>query len=82
MNKNDYIGNYKIGLRPNLARMKKHNSISWAKIEKLLAASGGISSFDALVAVVKDHESGSEGAPHPYQFVTYCIKSGWLKPKR
>jgi hypothetical protein len=28
---------------------------------------------------VDDHQSGSAGAPHGYQFISYCVQSGWLE---
>jgi len=59
--------------------MRIHNAISWEKVEELLSATGGVSDFDALTMAVKGHESGSKSAPHPYQFIIYCIKRGWLK---
>lgn len=60
------------------SRMKAHNAKTWARIETELG-SGGAGTYDRLVALSKGHESGTEGAPHPYQFVDYCIRSGWLK---
>ncbi len=75
----ELIGNYRIDKHPNLGRMSPHNAESWDKIDKAISKSGGVSSFDALNIAVKDHESGSKGSPHPYQFIDYCVKNGWLK---
>lgn len=79
MEKNDYRGHYKIGRRPE--RFKAHNARSWENIEEVLAKGGGVASFDALERAVADHESGSSSAPHPCQFVIYCIGNGWLSRK-
>ena len=72
--------NYKIGKRPNTAQMKSHNAYSWQKIERKLNSIHGSAPYDVLCVVVKDHESGSKNAPHPYQFVDYCINQKWLMP--
>ncbi len=74
-----YIGRYRIGQSPNSARMKAHNSESWINIEKAINKGGGRADFDALSIAVKGHKSGREAAPHPYQFVIYCINRGWLE---
>ena len=76
--KDDYKGNYRIVRTP--IRMKSHNAESWEKIAKLASkSSNGKISFEQMCTEVKNHSSGSEGAPHPYQFIIYCIKSGWLE---
>ena len=80
MKKVDRRNAYKIGKRPSLARMKPHNAVSWRKIEDKLNSTHGTASFDTLAAIVKNHESGSKNAPHPYQFVSYCIENEWLVP--
>jgi len=74
----EYQGNYRIKRQPNLKC--QHNAESWAKVDKAISNAGGVSNFDALTIAVKDHESGSERAPHPYQFIKYCIKNDWLEP--
>ena len=74
--KSDYEGKYRIKSAP--ARPKLHNAVSWAEIEKAVSAAGGVADFDALSIAVKDHKSGTTTAPHPYQFITYCIRRGWL----
>jgi hypothetical protein len=79
MEKSEYQGRYRIGQSPDPSRLKEHNAKSWVEIEKVLSEAGGIADFDALSVAVKGHESGAENAPHPYQFVIYCIKNGWLE---
>jgi hypothetical protein len=74
-----YQGNYRIGYTPNTSRMKKHNALSWEKVDAAISKAGGFTNFDALTIAVKDHESGSKGAPHPHQFVIYCIRNNWLE---
>ncbi|MBK8103722.1 MAG: hypothetical protein IPK30_10740 [Cellvibrionales bacterium] len=74
----NHEGTYRIARTP--IRLKPHNAESWEKIAKLASASpNGQLSFDQMLVAVKDHSSGSKNAPHPHQFVIYCIKSGWLK---
>ena len=74
----EYQGRYRIGHHPDINRLKKHNALSWVNVEKVISDEGGVADFDALTIAVKDHESGSENAPHPYQFIRYCINNGWL----
>jgi len=75
--KADYEGTYFIAKSPST--MKVHNKISWSKIETLASRSiDGIMDFNLLAAVVEDHEHGTMSAKYPYQFITYCIRSGWL----
>jgi len=75
--KADYEGIYQIARTPG--SLKSHNATSWSKIEALAkTAIDGKMDFDRMVLAVNEHESGAESAPHPHQFVTYCIKSGWL----
>lgn len=74
--KSDYEGKYRIKNSP--VRSTQHNAASWAEIEKVVSAAGGVADFDTLSIAVKDHKSGTETAPHPYQFITYCIRQGWL----
>ena len=78
MDASEYQGKYCIGTSPNSARLKEHNAKSWVKLEKCVSEAGGAADFDALSIAVSGHESGSENAPHPYQFVIYCINNGWL----
>ena len=79
MARKKYMGKYHINQSPNIDRMKKHNYESWVKIENVIAKAGGGVDFDALSIAVKGHKSGSEGAPHPHQFIIYCIDQGWLE---
>jgi len=74
--KSDYEGMYRIKKAP--VRPKKHNAVSWAEIEKSLGTVGGVADFDALSIAVKKHKHGTKTATHPYQFITYCIRQGWL----
>jgi hypothetical protein len=77
MKKADHEGIYYIKRAPT--RMKRHNAESWGKIEKVMAKSGGKEDFDALAIAVKDHRHGTQSARYPYQFITYCIRNGWLQ---
>ena len=79
MKKNEYQGKYRIDKSPDRKRLKEHNAKSWTKVEKFILRSGGNAEFEALSIAVKDHESGSANAPHPYQFIIYCIKNSWLE---
>ena len=74
--KSDYEGRYRIKSAP--VRPKQHNAVSWAEIEKAVSVAGGVAEFDELSIVVKNHKPGTKTAPHPYQFITYCIRRGWL----
>lgn len=76
MNKADYEGRYRIKSAP--IRSKPHNAESWTANEKVVTAGGGVAEFDALSAAVEGHEHGSKTSRHPYQFITYCIRRGWL----
>lgn len=76
--KDDYEGIYHIVRRPQ--SRKPHNAESWAKIESLAASElDGKMDFERIALAVRGHSSGTETAPHAYQFVTYCIRSGWLR---
>lgn len=79
MKKADYEGFYYIKRAPERMKMKDYNAESWEKIENVMAKSGGKADFDALAIAVKDHRHGTQSARHPYQFITYCIRSGWLQ---
>jgi hypothetical protein len=72
----EYEGTYRIKRKP--VRMEPHNRESWEIIEGVMRANGHQAEFASLEAAVVDHKSGTRTAPHPYQFVTYCIRSGWL----
>lgn len=76
-NTEDYAGNYRIKKTPS--RLVRHNEITWKKIEAVIMTKGGKAGFDELCLASKDHQHGSKTANHPYQFVTYCIRSGWLE---
>jgi 5-methylcytosine-specific restriction endonuclease McrA len=77
--KRDYAGFYRIG-NPPRGRIGPLTEPSWQKIVGFLAAKpGGTANFDELEMVVSDHQSGTKAAPHPYQFIQYCIKNGWLE---
>lgn len=78
MNKSEYQGQHQIGRAPDPGRLAAHNAKSWAKVEQVISRAGGSADFDALSIAVKDHESGKSSAPHPYQFIVYCIRNGWL----
>ncbi len=76
--KKDYEGMYRINKTPRMTT--KHNQKSWTKIESLSGTKpDGRMDFDELSRLVKDHEHGTISARHPYQFITYCIKSDWLR---
>jgi hypothetical protein len=79
MKDNEYQGRYRIGQAPAPSRLKEHNAKSWVIIENFVSDKGGTADFYALSAAVKDHESGNESKPHPYQFIIYCIDNGWLE---
>ncbi|MCA9232716.1 MAG: hypothetical protein KDA57_18850 [Planctomycetales bacterium] len=76
MRKSDYEGLYRIKAAPR--NPKTHNGVSWLEVERVIAASGGFAEFDALASAVVNHRHGTKTAVHPYQFVTYCIRRGWL----
>jgi hypothetical protein len=59
-----------------------HNTVTWRILENHIENNGGIGSFDGLSALCKEHKHGTKTATQPYQFVTYCIRSGWLVPTR
>jgi len=74
----DFAELYRIARRPKT--MKSHNAESWAKLESLPSpAVNGRMGFEKMASEVQGHRSGDTKAPHAYQFITYCIKSAWLK---
>lgn len=75
--KKDYEGTYRIRARPQ--RMVGHNAESWQKIEAVIDKRGGKADFDELAVAVRHHRHGTKTSRHPYQFVTYCIRRGWLE---
>lgn len=77
MNTTNYDGVYYIKRSP--MRMKEHNAASWEKIVNVISKNGGKADFDALAIAVKGHRHGTQSANYPYQFITYCIRSGWLQ---
>lgn len=74
-----FDGYYYIAKQP--VRLAQHNLKSWNKIEQLLSSQGWQASFQSLCESVKDHEHGNKSSNHPYQFITYCIRSKWLAKK-
>jgi len=78
--KKDYEGIYVIGRTP--PRLADHNRESWDKIEELSANSvDGSMDFNVLSDTVIGHKHGTENKSHAYQFITYCIRCGYLKEK-
>jgi hypothetical protein len=76
--RDDYDDDYIISRRP-AKPLKSHNQVSWDKIETVISSKKDkTASFNELSIAVTDHEHGTKSANHPYQFVTYCIRSGWL----
>lgn len=73
----DYAGQYRIAKTPK--RLASHNEASWEKIEKLISKKGGSADFDQLTAAVQGHRHYGTEAKNPHQFVTYCIRRGWLE---
>jgi len=76
-NAEDYVGEYRLKKSP--LRLAEHNEITWKKIEAVILAKGGKAGFDELCSASINHKHGTKTANHPYQFVTYCIRSGWLE---
>lgn len=72
-----YRGVYILKRSPSRA-LASHNQISWKKIENYLNSKVK-ADFDVLSVLVEDHQHGTKSAKHGYQFVTYCIKNGWLE---
>jgi hypothetical protein len=72
----DFAGNYRIKHLP--LRMAPHNETTWRKLETEITRHGKVS-FDRLTALCEGHKHGTKSANHPYQFVTYCIRRGWLE---
>ena len=75
--KEDYEGVYRIKRQPE--QQKSHNLVSWNKIKNVIDRNGGKADFHQLSLVVEGHQHGTETATHSYQFITYCIKMGWLE---
>ncbi|MFT4517908.1 MAG: hypothetical protein ACI9JM_000285 [Halioglobus sp.] len=74
----DYEGYYVIQKRP--VRMKPNNADTWNKIEALEATKAdGHMQWDELVAAAKHHKHGTKTAKCPYEFITDCIYSKWLR---
>jgi hypothetical protein len=67
--------------RPLSREMEPHNKVTFEKLVKAIKENNGKLAFETLVSLAEGHESGDAKAPHPYQFVTYCLKSGWLHIK-
>lgn len=74
--KSNYEGRYRIKRAP--VHPQQQTAVSWAEIERVVSAARGVAEFDELSIAVKNHKSGTKTAPHPYQFITYYIRSGWL----
>jgi hypothetical protein len=76
--KADYGGIYQIARIPR--SMKPHNAESWSKLEALASsAANGKMNFAQMAKAVEGHKSGTGTASDAPQFVTYCIRSGWLR---
>jgi hypothetical protein len=76
--KSDYEGKtIKLGKMPR--RMEQHNADTYGLLVALLLP--GPQPFEAVVTMAEGHQSGDAGAPHAYQFVTYCLKpqNRWLE---
>lgn len=69
-----FYGSYRIGKRPK--SLSLHNQITWNKIETCILS--GRNGFESLVEASIDHRHGDKISKYPYQFVLYCIRSGWL----
>jgi hypothetical protein len=72
-----YAGVYVLDHVPTRT-LAPHNLASWKIIEAILTARGRADFYDLAVAV-RGHESGDRNAPGSQRFVSYCIKSGWLR---
>ena len=75
--KEDYEGTYIIKRLPKMS--KSHNFESWNKIKNVIDRNGGKADFYQLSLEVEGHQHGTKTAAHPYQFITYCIRMGWLE---
>jgi len=73
----DFEGTYILQTSPS-RQLTDNNQISWSKIENFLNSKFK-AEFSVLSNLVEDHVHGTKTANHGYQFVIYCIKSGWLK---
>ena len=69
-------GTYMLGTMPS--RLAPHNQESWEIIAAILKAYGTADYFDLAVSV-RQHKHGDKAASGPKSFVSYCIRSGWLK---
>ena len=75
--KEDYEGTYIV--KRQQKPQKSHNLVSWNKIKNVIDRNGGKADFYQLSLVVKDHQHGTKTSVYPYQFITYCIRMGWLE---
>lgn len=65
-----YTRNTKKSPKPNVAQ----NQMAWAKMSKLIRASGGSVNHDQLVAVLR-----GDSRIKPDQMIAYCVRMGWLE---
>lgn len=71
-----YAGSISLARRP--ARLAPHNLATWRVIEAILDARQVADFWDLAVAVRGHKRFGTENAT-PQEFVSYCIRRGWLK---
>ena len=77
ISKGKYSGKmYTLGQIPG--DMVIHNRKSWWIIHMILKMRNK-ASYEHLSDACFGHRSGDVGQPHSYSFVSYCIRSGWLK---
>lgn len=63
---------------PPTRTLVEHGRVSWEIVEAILGARGKADFYDLAVAV-RGHESGDATAQGSQNFVSYCIRSGWLR---
>ena len=73
----NHRGRVELGRLPKKA-FAAHNLSSWRIVETILAERGS-ADFLVLAVAIRGHESGDLSHPYPQDFISYCLRYGWLR---
>lgn len=77
----DYAEHGPYGFGKPYSGKSPHNIETWNIISQAITRSDAKAlSFESLEYLSRNHKHGTKTATKPYQFVTFCIRSGWLTP--
>lgn len=71
-----YEGRYRVARTPQMTT--GHNQRSWDIIESIIQRTGSADFWD-LSDAVRDHLHCGKTTGSPHQFISYCIRRGWLE---